>query len=200
MRLQHTQFQTVISAINCFYNINNFVVAALFGTQTFHWFAFRGCPPLSYPTPFDRYPHNQTVLHFIRTLVYSELLRLSERKHFIGLHFEGNYPRVWASSPAVSLQAFSSSAPHLFLRTGTPNWHPTRTKFYGDPVHPDRLIATSIQLLCSPSFFAGGTPTPPVRYRVLGMPTACCKKNCKESEVSDPLGRFWRFIASGGFG
>ena len=74
MRLQHTQFQTVISAINCFYNINNFVVAALIGTQTLHWFAFRGCPPLLYPTPFDRHPHNQTVLYFIRTLVYSELL------------------------------------------------------------------------------------------------------------------------------
>ena len=27
-------------------------VAALFGTQTLHWFAFRDCPPLLYPTPF----------------------------------------------------------------------------------------------------------------------------------------------------
>ena len=55
-------------------------------TQPLFYYCF-STPPMRL-----QHPHNQTVLHFIRTLFYSELLRLSERKHFIGLPSEIVHP------------------------------------------------------------------------------------------------------------
>lgn len=121
MRLQHTQFQTVISAINCFYNINNFVVAALVGTQTFHWFAFRDCPSLSYPTPFD----------------ISRLQRTQRRT-------------ATAYGSGVLLLVVAT-----LFGTQTLHWFAFREQLSESMGIPARSIATSIQLLCSPSFFAG---------------------------------------------
>ena len=122
MRLQHTQFQTVISAINCFYNINNFVVAALVGTQTFHWFAFRDCPSLLYPTP----------------LGISRLQRTRRRT-------------ATAYGSGVLLLVVAALFEMQTLR-----WFTFREQLSGSVGVLARSIATSIQLLCSPSFFADG--------------------------------------------
>ena len=66
-----------------------------------------------------QHPHNQTVLYFIRTLVYSELLRLSERKHFIGLPSEIVHPYHIPRHliDILIIRMFYISFEHWFIRS-----------------------------------------------------------------------------------